>query len=582
MAQALKASKQRVRVAAAQFAVGTDVGANLEACLHWIERAGRCAPDLVVLPEFVNHASWYDDAAHCWRVSLDLDGAFVAALAAAAQRIGAHLVANATLRREPGVCTGTSLLFAPEGRLLATADKQVLIGHENDFLRRAQVAGPVVSTPLGRLGLYACMDGVVCETPRSLALRGAQILCNSLNSFASDEGSLHIPVRAAENRVFVIAANKVGALIPEALLEPVSQQTGIPARFLCGAGESQIVAPDGSVLAIASKNRAEVIWADIYPADVYRSERPDGTQVMRTRRPELYAAIGQDPAQQPPPAFTGAAELTVAAVQLPGIGDGALEAAVAAVREAAAQGARYIVLPELFFIGVRDSTQLMKYVKQSREVVAALAAACGDAHVALSIVEPHALGGSALVAVLLGRKGILLRQPLLHRGERNHWSILVGATLQTLRLGDAHVAVLNGDDAIYPEVGRLLAMRGVDLLLVPCAPQETWELRTGLVERAAENRINLVAACQPSERGTSLIAALQKDFTVLTPWTERAFDGLLSQPVLTRAPPQPGVTLARVHPAHAANKIVSRGTDLVRGRAWSLAGAITADQKEPA
>src|SRR5262245_42410638 len=174
------------------------------------------------------------------------------------------------------------------------------------------------------------MDGVVCETPRALALRGAQILCNSLNSFATDEGSLHIPVRAAENRVFVVAANKVGALIPEALLEPVSQQTGIPVKFLSGAGDSQIVAPDGTVLAIASNDKPEVIWADI-DVNAWERKRPDGTDVIRARRPELYGPIGQDPAGQPEPKFNGAAELKVAAIQLPGTGAGALDAAVTAV-----------------------------------------------------------------------------------------------------------------------------------------------------------------------------------------------------------------------------------------------------------
>ena len=43
------------------------------------------------------------------------------------------------------------------------------------------------------------------ETPRGLAVRGAQLLINSLNSFAFDEASLHIPVRAPENKVFVIS-----------------------------------------------------------------------------------------------------------------------------------------------------------------------------------------------------------------------------------------------------------------------------------------------------------------------------------------------------------------------------------------
>ena len=526
----------------------------------------------MVLPEFCNHASWYDDADHCWRVSVDLDGPFVQALAAAAKQIRAHVVANVTLRREPGVCTGTSLLFSPEGVLLGANDKQVLIGHENDFLRRATEPGPIVGTPIGRLGMYACMDGVVSETPRCLALRGAEILCNSLNSFATDEGSLHIPVRAAESRVFIVAANKVGPLIPEAILEPVSQATGIPVRFLSGAGDSQIVAPDGTVLALASSDTPELIWADIDLAAADGRVRPDGTDPMQTRRPELYGSIAEDPAQQPAPSFHGAEAVAVAAIQLPGIGEGALDAAVARVREAAASGTRYIVLPELFFLPRVDAAAMADAAASSKRVVEALRGVCGESRVTLNLVEANA-SGYALVAVLLDASGVIHRQPLLHRSARHGWSAL-GDEIHTLQLPDAHVAVLSGDDAIYPEIGRLLAMRGVDLLLVPCAPQEAWELRTGLVERAAENRINLVAACQPGPQGSSLIGALQKDFTVLTPWAERAFDGLLSQPILTRADPWPGITKATVYPANAANKIVSRGTDLVRGRAWWLSGPI--------
>lgn len=563
----------RIRVAAAQFAVGVDVDANLASCLHWIREAGRCKPDLVVLPEFANHASWYDDNAHCFRVSVPLDGPFVKAIGEAAAEIGAYVVVNATVQRDAPTCTGTSLLFDRDGQLIATNDKQVLIGHENQFLQRAPKQGPVVDTAIGRLGLYSCMDGVVAETPRCLALRGAQVLCNSLNSFATDEGSLHIPVRAAENRVFVVAANKVGPLIPEALLEPVSQQTGIPVRFLSGAGDSQIVAPDGTVLAMASPDQPELIWADIDLADLDDTTRPDGTDLIASRRPGLYTAISDDPAGQREPDFDGADAVTAAAIQLPGTGTGALDAAEARVRAAAAQGARYIVLPELFNMGLEHADDLTRAVADSATLVQRLSAACGDSLVAASVIEADG-DGHQLSAVLIDQSGIRLRQPMLHASARYAWSGL-GDDLQTLKLGDAHVAVLSSDDALYPELGRLLAMRGVDLLVVPAAPLEAWELRTGLVERAAENRMNLVAACQPSELGTSLICSLQRDFTVMTPWAQRPFDGLLSQPELTRAPFQPGITTATVYPAAASNKVVSLGTDLVRGRAWWLSKPIT-------
>ena len=188
-----------IRAAAAQFHVGNDVAQNLATCLRIIDAAKAESPDLLVLPEFSNHCSWYDSQEHCFEVSVDLDGEFLGAIGEAARSINSYVVINCTVRRDGGRVTGTSLMFDRAGKLLGTTDKQVLIGHENDFLDRATEPGPVVETELGSLAMYSCMDGVINETPRALALRGAQVLCNSLNSFAVDEGSLHIPVRAAEN-----------------------------------------------------------------------------------------------------------------------------------------------------------------------------------------------------------------------------------------------------------------------------------------------------------------------------------------------------------------------------------------------
>ena len=111
------------------------------------------------------------------------------------------------------------------------------MGAENDHLDPATEVGPVLDTPIGRLGMYACMEGVIPEITRGLTLRGAQVLLNSLNSFATDEAALHIPVRAAENRAWVIAANKVGPLLPAEHLPAMSRGLGVPEQWLHGAGE---------------------------------------------------------------------------------------------------------------------------------------------------------------------------------------------------------------------------------------------------------------------------------------------------------------------------------------------------------
>jgi predicted amidohydrolase len=558
---------QIVRVAVVQFHVGADIEQNLQTCLDWLDRASECSPDIILLPEFCNHLSWYDDKQHCFDVSVALDGPFLAAVAAKARELGVHVVVNCTVQRDDGSATGSSLLYSPRGELLADNTKQIYIGHENDFLARATAEGPVVTTALGRLGLYACMDGVINETPRCLALNGAQLMLNSLNSFATDEASLHIPVRAAENKVFVAAANKVGPLVPEAMVDAISAATGIPVEFLNGAGESQVVAPDGTVLARASRDREEFVCADIDLQQADDKSRPDGTDVFSSRRPAIYGAISADPCAQCLPAMSGSAEVTAAVVQLQ-VND--LEHALAAVRDAVAGGAELVVLPPL----VGDIADLDAAAERGEQVLSALARICGEAHVGTAIVRRSAAGDYQYCAVLVSRQGLVHEQAQVHASSRYAFSAgAAGFSACDLPLG--RVAVLASDDSIYPETFRLLALAGVEIALVPLSPLEDWELATGLLERSAENRINLLVAPDTLAHGPGFITALQTDFTVMTEWQERAFDGLLSQPEWYRCDNRAGVMLQTIRPANAAHKVVSRNTDLLADRPWDLATAIT-------
>ncbi len=148
--------QQSVRVAVTQFHVGADLDVNLATCLHWLDEAAKCSPNVVVLPEFCNHLSWYNDKQHCFDVSVRLDGPFLTAIAERARDLSIHVVANCTVQRPDGSATGSSLLYGPKGTLLLDNTKQIYIGHENDFLAKATAEGPVGETALGRVGLYAC------------------------------------------------------------------------------------------------------------------------------------------------------------------------------------------------------------------------------------------------------------------------------------------------------------------------------------------------------------------------------------------------------------------------------------------
>lgn len=98
-------------------------------------------------------------------------------------------------------------------------------------------------------------------------------------------------------------------------------------------------------------------------------------------------------------------------------------------------------------------------------------------------------------------------------------------------------------------------------------------METGFLERAVENRMNVVVATQPSEIGTSAIFALDKDFTLWTQW-EKDFDGNINYPIVTRAENAIGPTRGIIYPAQAANKVISQKTDLVDNRPWWLAKGI--------
>lgn len=568
-----------VRVAAAQFGAGQDLDDNLATTLRMIDEAAKVKPDLLVLPEFCNHLSWYEDKAHCYKVSVPLDGPWLGAVGAKASEHGFFIVINCTVQREGELATGTSVLFDRQGKVLVANDKQVLMGHENDFLEKSTELCPIVETELGRIGLYACMDGVINETPRSLGLRGAQIMCNSLNSFALDEASLHVPVRAPENRAFVVAANKVGPLIPEFLLEPVSEQTSIPIKHLCGAGESQIVAPDGTVLAKASLDQEEVVYADIDVSQADNKKRPDGTDVFAARRPAIYAPLAEEPPAER--SYRVGAESAEAAVYQPrSEGESAIVEVAGVIVEAGETGVQLLTLPEMFCFegGVTDDPE--GAVARSDKAIKAIATACkeagGDIVVSTSLVTKEA-SGIYHTGVLINEVGILLAQGQLHESKRHPWSKLVDA-IKIEPLPWARTAVIVGDDALYPETFRLAALQNAEVVALPFTLMEAWELQTGLVERAAENRLCLVAATRGNDVGGSLIATLWKDFTIMTPWETRPFDGNISYPILKKAEATPGLTQATIHPANAQNKMVSQNTNVLDGRPWHLAAAITEAQ----
>lgn len=549
-----------LRVAATQFAVTEDVAENLATCLRMTEEAAAAGARVVVLPEFCNHVSWYSGREHAREKALTLDGEFIGALSDAAARHGIHLMANVTLNREDGRVSGSNVLFGPDGAILSVSDKQVLMGSERDHLDPAVERAPLVETDVATFGLYSCMDGVINETPRMLALDGATVLLNSINSFALDEATLHVPVRASENKVWIVAANKVGPLVPDHSIEMVASRVGVPVERLHGVGEAQVVAPDGTVVAIGPKKGEAVVVADIDVDLALDKKRADGTDVFASRRPELYGRIASEPVGRQ--AQAGAA--TIHAVTITPSTD---EDVVALVKVALAEEPDLVVLPELAAYDGGDGT-LAPVDGLSVESLQTLLAGSRTL-VVTSVVE-----GGRHVGVVVGAEGVQLRQPQLHRSERHaEWVTELGDAVEILATPWGRLAVVVGDDALYPETFRLVAFEDADVVAVPFSVEKAVDLDPMLLERAAENRLNaVVAGRRTADLPGGMLVPLSHNFTLWGSGWERPFDGVISRPEPVLA--DGSVTSAVLRPECAVNRFVSKGTDLVDGRPWNMADSI--------
>ena len=565
----------QIRVAAIQLEVSGDVAANLATCCRMIDEAATQKPDLMVLPEFCNHLAWYKDRDHSYEVAVDLDGEFLATIGRKAAEHNCYIMINCTVRRADKKVTGTNCLFDRNGSLIATADKQVLMGNENNFLEKATQNCEIIPLPFGQVGMYSCMDGVMFETSRGMSVRGAQLLLNSLNSFAKDEASLHIPVRAAESKVFVVAACKVGALVPPEMTQIVADRLKISPDQLRGDGHSQIVAPDGTVLAQVDHDREGFVVADIDVSQADKKLRPDGTHMMGARRPDLYRPFLEAP--KPRQFKRGDDEAIVATYQPKSSGMSAVEEVGDMLQTAVAQQAKMVVLPELFFLDeglVKDIDSAVAQSHQMLEILqSALQGLDESLHLVTTVVENDE-DGARHTAVLLSKDGVELRQSQLHASGRHSWVTQFGDGVETIDLDWARVALVVGSDSIYPETFRLGALQDVQVTAVSTHIQEKWELEFGLPERAAENRMSVVVGSRPTDVGGSAIFTVDEDFTLWTEWKKRPFDGNINYPIINKMEAQTGLFTATLYPNASENRVISQKTDVVANRPYWLADAL--------
>jgi predicted amidohydrolase len=126
-----------------------------------------------------------------------------------------------------------------------------------------------------KVGMLVCFDHFFPEAARSLALRGAQVICHPSN-LVLEYAHTNSITRAVENRVFWVLANRTGS-------ETLGEKT------LTFNGRSQIVAPSGRLLASAGPESDELLIVEIDPTEALNKKVTPKNDLFADRRTDLYS-----------------------------------------------------------------------------------------------------------------------------------------------------------------------------------------------------------------------------------------------------------------------------------------------------
>lgn len=255
---------------------------EVEENLCRVERLmGEERADLWVLPEFFATGYQFISRDELERLAERLTkpvpaGMTAERLIAIARERGCHIVAGIP-ERAGDLLYNTAILVGPDG-ILARYRKVHLFFEEKRWFTPGDTPFPVVDIGPAKVGLMICYDHLFPEAARTLALRGADLIAHPANLVMPGYAQLTMRVRALENGLFTIMANRVGREERAARLN----------RSLHFTGESQVVSPHGEVILRLSPDREESRIVDIDPCEARDKRLNKYNDRLADRRPCFY------------------------------------------------------------------------------------------------------------------------------------------------------------------------------------------------------------------------------------------------------------------------------------------------------
>ena len=254
-----------IRVACVQLNSGPEIVGNLTAIAPLLARAKAQGAQLIALPENATLIA----AEAATRLALACPEATHPAMpffSAQARELGVWLLCGSlSIKREDGRLDNRSILFAPDGQVVARYNKihlfDATVAQGEKYHESALVApgdrAVLATTALGKIGFTICYDLRFARLFRDLAKAGAEIIAVPA-AFTVPTGQAHwhslLRARAIETGCFILAPAQCGT------------HDGGRKTY----GHSLIVDPWGVIIAEAVNDMPQVITADLNLDDSVR------------------------------------------------------------------------------------------------------------------------------------------------------------------------------------------------------------------------------------------------------------------------------------------------------------------------
>jgi N-carbamoylputrescine amidase len=263
-----------VRIAAAVF--NSQIGRsreNLERMEHWVATARRAGAAIICFPEL--SITGYGIDARMKAAAEPVPGATTETLCAMARRQAMVILAGVAERAADGRIFASHLAVSPAGvngvyRKLHIAPPEEAVFAAGEPTALFEAAG-------ARFGIQLCYDAHFPALSTRMAVDGADVI---FMPHASPRGTpaekrsswmRHLPARAYDNGVFVVACN----------------QTGDNGAGITFPGVAVAIGPDGRVLVEQAENREGLMIADLKAEDLAAVRRHPMRYFLPRRRSDI-------------------------------------------------------------------------------------------------------------------------------------------------------------------------------------------------------------------------------------------------------------------------------------------------------